>query len=100
MIGKGMDKIKTAARELRKQGVNAKWYQAWSKNFDPDNFNLEMSLRRNERWINSKIDEGFDIYDIGLDPTRTRRSPFYKLEKEIIERSPVTPIPIPRPPSG
>lgn len=95
-----MDDIKTAARGLREQGIDAKWYQAWGENFEPENFNLEMSLRRNERWIKSKIDDGFDIYDIGIDPTRARRSPFYQLEREIIDQSPVTPIPIPKPPSG
>ena len=99
VIGEVMDSIKATARGLRGKGVNAKWYQAWSKNFKSENFNLEESLQRNERWIKSKIDKGFDIYDIGIDPTRARRSPFYQLEKEIIDKSPVTPILIPRPPS-
>lgn len=95
-----MESIKTAARGLRTEGVNAKWYQAWTKNFKPENFNLEKSLQRNERWLKSKIDEGFDIYDIGIDPTRTRRSPFYQLEQDILKQYDITPIPLKRPPNG
>ncbi len=64
---------------------NAKWYQVWNKNFTPDNFNLEKSLERNRLWINKKMDQGYRIYDVGIDPIRRIRSPFYKLEKELIK---------------
>ncbi|MCP4605256.1 MAG: RHS repeat-associated core domain-containing protein [Proteobacteria bacterium] len=95
VIGEGMKDIRLAARQLRKGGVNAKWYQAWTKNYEKGNFNLKANLQRNKRWIRSKKREGYDIYDIGIDPARTRRSPFYSLEKTELGNYPT--IPIPRP---
>jgi hypothetical protein len=89
VIGEGMDAVKTAARSLRKEGVNAKWYQAWSKKFPKDRMmtrtELDAALKTNERWIKSKIKEGYDIYDIGIDASRRKRSLFYQLEKNIIK---------------
>ena len=89
VIGEGMEAIKVSAKALQSQGVNAKWYQAWSKNFPQGRRmtprELGANLRRNERWINSKIDQGYKIYDIG--PRRNQiTSPFYQLEREIIKR--------------
>jgi hypothetical protein len=51
-------------------------------------------MKRNDRWIKTKMKEGYDIYDIGIDPVRPRRSPFYRLEKDIIQKNnyPTTPI--------
>ncbi|MDV7390838.1 RHS repeat-associated core domain-containing protein [Arthrospira platensis SPKY1] len=74
VIGEGMEAVKAAAH---KHG--AKWYQAWSKNFLPENFDLDKSLARNERWIREKIQQGYEILDIGIDPIRSNRSPFYEL---------------------
>ena len=48
----------------------------------PTEFNA--ALKRNERWINTKIKEGYTIYDIGIDPMRATRSSFYQLEQKII----------------
>jgi hypothetical protein len=89
VIGEGMESVKRAARQH-----NARWYQAWRKYFEPETFNLEESLARNERWIRQKIAEGYEILDIGIDPSRSRRSPFYALEMRIIEEMnyPITPI--------
>ncbi len=90
VIGEGMGDIKTAAKQLQAEGINAKWYQAWSKNFPnnrpmtPDELNV--ALTRNQRWIDSKIKQGYDIYDIGTDPLRTTRSPFYELEQSRINK--------------
>jgi hypothetical protein len=56
---------------------------------------LAPALARNERWIESKIKNGYQIYDIGIDPIRTKpRSPFYELEKRIIKeyKYPVIPL--------
>ena len=41
--------------------------------------------------------EGKEIIDIGTDPTRAVRSPWYQLEKQLIERRgyPVTSVPHP-----
>ena len=97
VVGEGMDDVKVAVRALRKQCVNAKWYQAWGRNFKKGNFDLQKSLKRNEHWIKTKMNEGYDIYDIGIDPSRTRRSPFYQLEKDLIEKNNYPTTPIPRP---
>jgi hypothetical protein len=89
VIGEGMNVIKSTANNLISQGINAKWYQAWSKNFpigrQMTKTELNSALARNEAWINSKIKAGYKIYDIGIDPKRLNRSPFYELEKRIIE---------------
>lgn len=81
-----MSRIKGAARS-----VGGKWYQAWGKNFGKA-FNLDASLKRNERWIKKKIKECYKIVDIGIDPRRATRSPFYALEQEVIKKAgyPVT----------
>ncbi len=85
VIGEGMDRVKSAAKKY-----SAKWYQAWSKNF-PKGRNmtqeeLAAAIKRNERWIKSKIKHGYEIIDIGIDPGRSHRSPFYQKELEIIDR--------------
>ena len=90
VIGEGMQNIKTVAKQLQAEGVDAKWYQAWSKNFPnnrpmtPDE--LSAALARNQRWIDSKIKQGYDIYDIGTDPLRITRSPFYELEQSRVNK--------------
>jgi hypothetical protein len=88
VIGEGMGDIKAIAKQLQAEGINAKWYQAWSKNF-PNNrpmtpYELNAALAKNQRWIDSKIKQGYDIYDIGIDPLRNTRSPFYQLEQSRI----------------
>ncbi|MEP7321563.1 MAG: DUF6531 domain-containing protein, partial [Saprospiraceae bacterium] len=73
VIGEGMVRVKAAAKLN-----NAKWYQAWGKNFpkgrDMTPNELKAALKRNERWIKKKIEDGYEIIDIGLDPTRANRS--------------------------
>jgi RHS repeat-associated protein len=98
VIGEGMDEIKYVARELQAQGIDAKWYQAWEKNF-PDQrpmtkAELEAALARNARVFKSKIRDGYDIYDIGIDPTRSVRSLFYSLEKDILREKSYPSIPL------
>jgi hypothetical protein len=94
VIGENMKDVQTVARKL-----GAKWYQAWSKNFvmklTPTK--LKAALERNKRWITSKIREKYKIFDIGVDPSRKTRSPFYEQEKQIISNHgyPVTPVPRP-----
>ena len=91
VLGEGMGAVKIAARALQSQGIDAKWYQAWGKNF-PQNrpmtpAELQAALNRNERWIRLKIDEGFAFYDLGFDPTRSVRSRFYELEQSLIREA-------------
>jgi RHS repeat-associated protein len=91
VLGEGMGHIKTVAKQLQSQGVNAKWYQAWGKNFPANrpmnSGEMAAALSRNERWIRSKIKNGYKFFDIGIDATRSVRSPFYKLEQSIIKET-------------
>jgi RHS repeat-associated protein len=88
VVGEGMGRIKNAVKDLRSKGVNAKWYQAWGKNFPKGrpmtSSELDASIARNKRWIETKMKQGYEIYDIGFDPTRARRSPFYHVEQQEI----------------
>lgn len=82
VIGETMERVKGAVRELRSTwAVNAKWYQTWEKNWE-GKIDFEKNYRNNARWISSKMNNGFVIYDIGLDENKTRPSPFYGLERE------------------
>lgn len=47
---------------------------------------MDAAKSRNSRWLNSKIKEGYTIYDIGVDASPATRSPFYRLEKGIIKK--------------
>lgn len=84
VIGENMKRIKAAAKS-----IGAKWYQGW--NIDPWDENLAME--RNRVWIIKKIREGYEVIDIGIDPTRSVRSPFYEMEKQMLMqlRHPVIP---------
>lgn len=98
VIGEGMERVKAGAKELREQGIDAKWYQALSRNF-PDRLMTESELNaakaRNTNWLMSKIKQGYKLYDVGIDPSRQRRSPFYELEKDILKQLnyPITNLP-------
>ncbi|ULH30836.1 RHS repeat domain-containing protein [Leptospira weilii] len=100
VIGEGMGAVKETAKNLQSQGVNAKWYQAWGKNFPKDREmtpkEMSSALGRNEKWLNSKMKDGYKIYDIGP-KTNQISSPFYKLEKTMIDQSKYTTTKIPRP---
>jgi len=105
VIGEGMDYVKAAAKELKEQGIDAKWYRAWKKNFPKDEFGrsipmtasqLEAAQARNARVIIDKIKKGYDIYDIG--PDGRLFSPFYKdTEVRILKEFNYPTIPYPRP---
>lgn len=47
---------------------------------------FEQAMEKNRRWINDKMREGRKIVDIGPDPERATRSPFYEMEKREIMR--------------
>ena len=90
VLGEGMGAVRTTAKTLQSQGINAKWYQAWSKNFPANRLmtptEMNAALTRNSRWLNTKINQGYKIYDIGIDATRATRSPFYQLERSILQQ--------------
>lgn len=92
VIGESMSRVKQATKKLQESGVDAKWYQAWEKNFPKNgekmsNNQFEESLKRNERWLKGKIDGNYQIVDIGIDIKKENRSPFYAKEKELINKS-------------
>ncbi|TGM95018.1 RHS repeat-associated core domain-containing protein [Leptospira licerasiae] len=105
VIGEGMDDIKIAAKELQAMGINAKWYQAWKKNFPKDSAGnaipmtdqqIAAAQKRNARIINEKIKQEYKIYDIG--PDGRTKSPFYRdTEVRIIKEKSYPTTPYPRP---
>jgi RHS repeat-associated protein len=100
VLGEGMGGVKSAAKQLQATGVKAKWYQAWSKNFPARRMTpqeLDSALARNERWIRDKIAKDYKLYDIGIDPRRVDRSPFYELEQRIVKELGATTVSTPRP---
>jgi len=78
VIGRTMDRVNAAADELRSLGVdNVLTYKPWSN----DPFDAALALRRNTRWIQDKMREGYHIVDIGPDLSRTDPfGPFYGME--------------------
>ena len=100
IIGEGMGAVKASAKTLQSQGIIVKWYQAWSKNFPANRLmtpaEFDAAKARNARWLNTKINQGYKIYDIGIDATRSTRSPFYKLERKILHEKGYQTITIPK----
>ena len=45
---------------------------------------MKASLARNERWLKSKMKQGYDILDIGSQAGRATPSPFYQLEQGLL----------------
>ncbi|GAK58230.1 YD repeat protein [Candidatus Vecturithrix granuli] len=98
VIGEGVEDIMTVARQLKSQGINAKWYQVWkTKNFPIDmRADTLAVLDRDARWITNKIKAGYVIYDIGIDPNRPTRSIYYLLERLILLQRNYPTIPLKR----
>lgn len=100
VIGEGMSAVKNTAKGLQARGINAKWYQAWSKNFPKNRpmtqAEISAAVARNKRWIHSKIKEGYKVYDIGIDASRARRSIFYQVERDAIQQFNYSVIKLPR----
>jgi hypothetical protein len=47
--------------------------------FEPKGHKL-FWMKENREWIHSCMDKGYTIIDIGLDPNKVLRSPFYRME--------------------
>jgi hypothetical protein len=83
VVGESMTRVRAAVASLLANGQPARWYQAWSKvwpNRTLTQVDLDSNLARNVSWIRSKIDQGYQIYDIGIDPSRVVRSQLYLAE--------------------
>ena len=77
-----MKRVKAAAKE-----IGATYYQGWR--IDP--WNEKLAMERNKAWMNRKMKEGYEIIDVGIDPTREVRSRFYEMEKDILTGYAVVP---------
>lgn len=84
VIGENMRRIRAAAKS-----IGASWYQGWR--IAPWDENLALS--RNKVWMLKKIKQGYEIVDIGIDATRSFRSPFYEMEKKILREQTYPAIP-------
>lgn len=84
VIGETMTRVKAASKAM-----DATHYKPW-KIFPWDE---AKAMARNEKWIRKKMKQGCEIIDIGLDPSRATRSPFYEMEKRNIGNAnyPTTP---------
>ena len=74
IIGENMkDRVIPFAKE-----IGGAFYQARSK--IPGNW-----MKNNIRWFKDKLRQDRKIIDIGRDPNRTDRSPYYEAEKKLLE---------------
>jgi hypothetical protein len=53
---------------------------------------FDKAVQWNKRWLATKIDQGYKIVDIGLDPGRASLSPFYQAEQKAISEKGVARI--------
>jgi RHS repeat-associated protein len=58
-----------------------------AETFTPVSKDFIGMMRENAKWLREKIAQGYEIVDIGLNPQRTDRGPFYIAERKIIERT-------------
>ena len=97
VIGRGMPRVRTAVKDLRAIGINAKWYQTWKKNW-PNRMltsaEKAKALQRNERWLKSKIAKGYQVFTVG-DVAKMAPSDFFDLEHKIMKDAAVKPIFLP-----
>jgi RHS repeat-associated protein len=97
VIGRGMPRVQTAAKDLQAAGVNAKWYQTWKKNWPNRKLTPieeKAALKRNERWIKEKIAQGYEFYTVGGMKNKGP-SPFFDLENKLLKDAGITPIFLP-----
>lgn len=80
VIGEGMERVRRFARS-----IDAKWYQAWGKNFSRAMTKAERKAawQRNKQWLLKQMKEGKEIIDIGIEDGK---STFYRLERAFIHK--------------
>ena len=90
VIGEGQSKVNKVARGLKAQGHEVRTItDDWAKEFKiysdyKPELHEAQSIDYNRRWINQRMDEGYEILDIG----GQGKSGFYKAEhEEIIKRA-------------
>ncbi len=92
VIGETQARVETMAAAMRASGFHIETIvSAWPAG----NLSPAVGKAFNQMWINQKMDEGFTIYDIGLDDQRPSRSVYYYIEKrEIMRRSYLNVVPV------
>lgn len=83
MIGRRQkERVDKVADELKKSGIEA---ESW-KGFNI-NLSVEENQQNNAKWITEKIEEGYNVLDIGLDPDNVRKGNISEGEYFSIERT-------------
>ena len=92
VIGEGQGRVNKVARQLKKQGYEVRTItDDWAKEYKIDNpyvpeLHEAGSVEYNRRWIRARMDEGYDVFDIGGDG-RPKSSPFYRAEYEELRKA-------------
>lgn len=76
------ERVDKVADELKKSGIEA---ESW-KGFNI-NLSVEENQQNNAKWITEKIEEGYNVLDIGLDPDNVRKGNISEGEYFSIERT-------------
>ena len=107
VIGEGQKAVDETTRVLKAQGHNVESMMVpknqWKGGRLYDGMpqaEFDKSVEWNKQWLADKIDQGYKIVDIGEDPTRVKRSPFYKAEQEAISEKGVARIRLKKLPNG
>ena len=87
VIGQTMDRVNPVAEELGQAGFDVKTYNPQNFRSSPGNLN-RLDVEANRSWIRYWTQEKrATIIDIGRDPSKTARSPFYGVENRSIYRN-------------
>lgn len=79
-----MGRVNPVADELRQAGFDVKTYNPQNFRSSPGSLNI-LDVEANRSWIRYWTQEkGATVIDIGIDPSRTVRSPFYGVENRSI----------------
>gem|GEM_PF-4642059 len=80
VIGESMGRVNSVAEQLKQAGFDVKTYNPKNFRSSPGNLN-RLDVEANRSWIRYWTQEkGATVIDIGIDPNRTTRSPFYGVE--------------------
>ena len=89
VIGEGQSRVNAVARSLKGDNHDVRtitddWVKEF-KNYDPyiKELHEKQSIEYNRRWIRERIEEGYDVYDIGA---IGNKSPFYAAENHEIRK--------------
>jgi RHS repeat-associated protein len=88
IMGENMDRVKAYAEQ-----VGGKVYSPWKN----DPFDVNLGMKRNERWIQDQMKQGRQLIDVGPDFDRREQrraagrqgeSPFYEMERKNVANNP------------